>query len=321
MRIQWNYELVKKKFEELGLVLLSEAYKNGKEHLYFKCKCGKIINKAFKKVLSGQINCKKCSGQEPPSQMDVEKHFSSLGYVLLDLYKNYHTKMKYQCICGNVAYLSLAKLKRNQGCNNCKQRKTKETFMKKYGVNSCLSHPEVIKKRHETNIKRYGNINPLLNPEVKAKAEKTLMKKYGSTNGSITLSRYSKESQKVFWAIYDNLPQQLKMKTYFAELNKEFANNQPHFRYDFVISNIKKCIEYNGEAWHPRPDIDDSAVGWHVRSKHKTAKESREHEANKHQQLLEKGFDILIIWDFEVKSNFQVVVDKCLKFLLHSKNL
>ncbi|MEK6881015.1 MAG: hypothetical protein AABY22_15460 [Nanoarchaeota archaeon] len=45
----------------------------------------------------------------------------------------------------------------------------------------------------------------------------------------------------------------LQDKTYFAELNHEFTllYNNSYFKYDFVNTISKRCIEFNGWNFHP----------------------------------------------------------------------
>jgi hypothetical protein len=67
---------------------------------------------------------------------------------------------------------------------------------------------------------------------------------------------YSKSSQTLFWSIYEKLPDYLKEKCYFKELNHEYVlllDNGLCYLFDFVISNIHLCIEFNGDFWHVDP--------------------------------------------------------------------
>ncbi len=102
-----------------------------------------------------------------------------------------------------------------------------------------------------------------------------MLKRYGVP--FFNNSGWSIESQILFNSIYEKISDEDKNKTYYETLNAEFVitYDNKHFKYDFVNSKLKKAIEYNGQAWHPTPDLKNEDVGWHVINKQKTAKEAR----------------------------------------------
>lgn len=148
---------------------------------------------------------------------------------------------------------------------------SEKTNLERYGVSNIWKKKEYIKQKTkeklgEDNVRktekfkdnskkvkkeRYGDENY----NNRDKSKETCLKNHGKEYGFIGKGKnYSKISQKLFWDIYNLLPQYLQEHTYFAELNKEFhcydkANNKNYF-YDFVITNIKVCIEFDGNAWH-----------------------------------------------------------------------
>lgn len=115
---------------------------------------------------------------------------------------------------------------------------------------------------------------------------------------------FSKISQELFWKIYKKLSDNLKNKTYFTKLNKEFDHYKKYF-YDFVISNIKICIEYNGEYVHPNKEK-------------LTEDEKYEYDQIKLNALRKRGFEILIVWDSEYKKDPEKVLQECLNFILQN---
>jgi hypothetical protein len=64
-------------------------------------------------------------------------------------------------------------------CKNCKQLKTKETFLKKYGVDNVFKLDVVKNKIKETNLERYGVENFTQNEDVKNKTKQTNLERYG----------------------------------------------------------------------------------------------------------------------------------------------
>jgi hypothetical protein len=135
---------------------------------------------------------------------------------------------------------------------------------------------------------------------ISKKRIETKKKKYIDSDGRFHLNTtyYSKISQILFWRIYDKLPEQLKDKTYFGELNKEFAYynwdiGEGYF-YDFVISSIKICIEYDGEWFHSKSDV--------------IAKDER-----KQKFLEDRGFKVIRIPQKDFERSRPEVINYCLE--------
>lgn len=61
-----------------------------------------------------------------------------------------------------------------------KKLKTKQTNLKKYGVEQPIQNKEIKKKMEQTNLKKYGHNNPFRNENIKSKIEQTNLKKYGA---------------------------------------------------------------------------------------------------------------------------------------------
>jgi len=179
---------------------------------------------------------------------------------------------------------------------------SKKAFIKKYGEND--------------GIKRYWEfINKLkIHNGFKCNLE-SFQKKYGVEIGkekyyewlekvSINIQKanskgynYSKISQKLFWELYEEL--QDKNNIYFFELNKEYyfylgVENYKFCLVDFKMNN--KIIEFQGEYFHSKPE----AI---IRDKIKK------------EELENKGYKVLYVWDKEYKKNRFETIKKCLEFL------
>ena len=66
---------------------------------------------------------------------------------------------------------------------------------------------------------------------------------------------YSKISQNLFWQVYSKIEGKYE-KVYFGELNHEYAC-ETNRNFDFVIKDIKKVIEFNGEQFHVNPNLTE----------------------------------------------------------------
>ena len=92
-----------------------------------------------------------------------------------------------QCdYCGQVYSVQWYRYIQNQKstiikdcCSNCSGKKSKESFVDRYGTANKHEVPEIKAKIEATNLKRYGCTNPFGNKEVQDKIRKTNIKKYG----------------------------------------------------------------------------------------------------------------------------------------------
>jgi G:T-mismatch repair DNA endonuclease (very short patch repair protein) len=146
--------------------------------------------------------------------------------------------------------------------------------------------------------------------------------KYGREEGLIRFERYfdklnnntiySKMSQKFFWLIYSELNKNDRKYCHFGELNKEFGinDNGKYYFYDFVLSNKKICIEFNGDYWHANPVIykPDEEIRYPQKIIRK-AREIWEIDKNKNSVIMERGYKVYIIWE----RNYILDVEKELK--------
>lgn len=153
------------------------------------------------------------------------------------------------------------------------------------------------------------------------KLNRLCIDKFLETGSHRFLNRsFSKSSQKLFWSIYNRLPIELKQKCYFKELNHEFVvvtnenNSKSCYLYDFVISNINFCIEFNGDFWHANPNIynsDDIIFD-------KTASQIWQKDQKKIRLLKdERNIDTVIVWESQWTDDKIDIVDKMIKKILN----
>lgn len=127
-------------------------------------------------------------------------------------------------------------------------------------------------------------------------------------------SGYSKISQKLFWEISNNYPDN---EIFFEEKNKEIirynktANRA--FRIDYLDSTLKKVIEFNGDFWHCNPEKFDENYNHRVMKK--TASEIWALDKEKKDWLTNHGYNVLVIWESEYRKDPSATLEKCLRFL------
>jgi len=309
-------EYIKGYFEEKGCELLEEEYKNSGAKMRYKCCCGNISKITFSKFKMGR-RCAKCGGNSIYVFEDVKQYFKYHNCELLEKkYINNKTKMKYICSCKNISKISFSNFRKGHRCEKCGLKKLSERNMLLY-----------------KDVKQYFKDHGCKLLEKKYSGVHTPMK-YKCSCGNISKINfhnfkvgqrclkcsncgYSKESQKLFDVIYNDIDEKYKDKTYYATLNNEFGINcnGKCFKYDYVNSKSKKVIEYNGSCWHPLPVLKDSDTGWFAYNKNKTAGEARDYEKIKYEGLEKRGYQILTVWDHELHKDLDTLVQKCLDFL------
>lgn len=300
----FNYKYVYNFFKEQNCELLSKKYINSTQKLKYRCSCGNISKIEFRQFKQGQ-RCKKCSNKRSCNTNKIN-HDGVLYFQTKDFIKKRdQTNLKRYGVKIPLKS-SIIKLKREQ------------TNLKRYGVKEVFLNSKIQQKIKKTIKKKYGCDYPHQSPEIRAKFKQTLLRKYGVPSLAYLSNCASKESQKLFDAIYEKMDKKYKNKTYYASLNKEFVitYNNKHFKYDYVNSTLKKAIEYNGYNFHPKIDQKDEEIGWCAFHPNKTVKEARSYEKIKYEGLEKRGYQILTVWDYESHKDFDTLVQKCLEFLV-----
>ena len=131
---------------------------------------------------------------------------------------------------------------------------------------------------------------------------------YGSAAEKLWSEKYSHSgiqseiAKSVIFEIYSRINRNAEYDDNIYFFNEELAkrefgrrsyNSDEYFFYDFVMSNIKYCIEFNGDFWHANPSVygsDDEIIK-------KTAQELWDKDRRKQQTLENDGFVYDVIWE------------------------
>jgi very-short-patch-repair endonuclease len=141
--------------------------------------------------------------------------------------------------------------------------------------------------------------------------------KYGEEDGFNRYEKYINEKKPYFSKISQELFFSIdKGDAYFASKNKEFGlrDKNNYYFYDFVDVKRKKVIEFNGDDFHANPNIYESEE-IPLKFINKTASEIWNFDKNKLNKIIDKGYQVLIIWESDYKKNKNKVIDDCIKFL------
>lgn len=145
---QLTYEYVVNYFMDNNCELLENEYKNNRTKMKYRCECGNISYITFYNFQIGK-RCKKCAGLEKLSYEYVKQYFIDHGCKLLeDSYINNHTKMKYECSCGNISRITFHNFQNEHRCKVCSESKAEKrianylngkniVFEREYKFNNC----------------------------------------------------------------------------------------------------------------------------------------------------------------------------------------
>jgi very-short-patch-repair endonuclease len=157
-------------------------------------------------------------------------------------------------------------------------------------------------------VKKYGEEGENLYKErSKSISQKSFFREYNKEQNK---RNYSKVSQKFFWELYKNITFE---KVYFAELNHEYSCGYKG-NYDFVVTDNKKVIEFNGDMWHANPKIyseNDIVPILGI-----TAKQIWKKDEERAKFLEENGWQLKVIWESEFKKNKNKSIEDSLEYLL-----
>lgn len=223
---EYNYSALKDFCDENELILIKDYSKESVKHntiIEGHCpnhdNCGNTFSKLFVS-LKNNMYCQDCTTKVKYNYETLLKICNENKITLLKDYSKEdikaNTNILAQCVnyndCNNVFEKSFKVLLNYKNiisgyCTECanenKTNKTKDTCIKKYGLDHvfkvkeiidkkektniekygfkcALQNKEVIQKRYDTNLEKYGRINPMQNEEILNKAKKTNLEKYGS---------------------------------------------------------------------------------------------------------------------------------------------
>jgi G:T-mismatch repair DNA endonuclease (very short patch repair protein) len=147
-------------------------------------------------------------------------------------------------------------------------------------------------------------------------------RKYGETEGekkfveyiSKAKSNFSKVSQEMFVEVSKGLCENDNI--FYSNLNTEFGkyNNEikSYYKYDFVVENIKFCVEFNGDIYHANPRTYRPDDVPRFRGNLKTAKEIWDYDRRKISFLESLGFQVIIVWWSDYVNDKEATIRKVL---------
>ena len=203
----------------------------------------------------------------------------------------------------------LGREKWNIYCERQAYTNSKEYFIEKYG------EIDGINKWKNVNFMKSHSYESYYAKDKTTAEEK--YKKYIKTKKNY----YSKISSEIFSKIYSYLiSNNFTYKCYFAPLTKEFGKynkqNHKYYFYDFVIPELKICIEFNGDAFHANPKFFNSTDKPNPYNKKLTSTDIWKYDQDKLGTLKSLGYNIMIIWEHDYNANNNEIINKAIKYIV-----
>lgn len=227
-------------------------------------------------------------------------------------------------------YYNIHKRNVSESCLKIAQPKIKETCLERYGATNVLSkNTPIYHKRNKTIMDKYGVTTVFKTPEVIKKIldDKTYIDRYGMTRKELRRKQsketweHLSEKQKVDWvqksinsdkSIINNVPSISRLeKIVFDSLQRLKIPVEQQFLllynhnwryYDIRILDTNILIEVNGDFYHANPNIykeDDIMI---YLNKQIPALCVWENEINKQKFAESLGYEIVYIWESEIRS-------------------
>jgi G:T-mismatch repair DNA endonuclease (very short patch repair protein) len=172
-------------------------------------------------------------------------------------------------------------------------------------------------KYEEVNKNKSHNINNYVRLYGENDAEEKLLTFHSKCFGKYTQSSSAAD---LFNGIYECMPENYKEKCYFSPRTYEFTKYNPILKqvtkYDFVMSDIKLVIEFNGDYWYANPNkykADDEIRGTKV-----SVTWNKDYQKQKLMEDL--GFEYYNIWESDFLNSRNNTIEKYTNIILERIN-
>lgn len=285
-------------------------------HYQYECK------QTVKKMVEGRdyVVCPVCNEWKK----DLSKHLADKHGIPKDEYKVKYPDLKMKC-SKTVVKGEITKQKRGTAINS----------------------PQTVAKTKKTSLERYGTDNPKMIPEAREKARKTMRRRHGVDYSYQSSKIYAKVMQKV--GSYNRLEQFVDENTlehlYCTGKPRPGYDDKPtpyfvHFRTpvtktgrdytsaypDFILlsdENLQKVKDWLADPSQQGTTFDRfirtkyvvELFGDHWHGQEITGVEREEHERQVLASYKEVGIECLILWESEVKDDWETCQEKLEEFI------
>jgi predicted nucleotidyltransferase len=122
-----------------------------------------------------------------------------------------------------------------------------------------------------------------------------------------------------FFKIIDDEISDENIESYFHPKNKEFGKYSKTLKkyvlFDYVISKLNLCIEFNGDCFHANPALYKKDDFPNPFQKNLTSEDIWKYDEIKNGELINIGYDIIIIWESDYNRDKEKVINNTIKFI------
>lgn len=246
---------------------------------------------------------------------------------------------KWDEYCNKQAYTNSQEYKQMSDLEFEKYNKsravTKENMIKKYGKEKGLKiffdycNMQSYTNSLEYFCKKYGKVNGEIKwrdlNNSKSHTYDAYVKKYGKSKGEEKYIEYMNSFPHVFYSnisreLFERLDNYFHFSTvYYAPKTKEFGKyykeGKRYYFYDFVLPDIKLCIEFNGDYFHANPKLFKEYDTPNPYNKTITAKEIWKADERKNSVIVNCGFELLKVWKSDYNNDKDKVFNNMVKFI------
>ena len=197
----------------------------------------------------------------------------------------------------------------------------KHTVEIKYGDGiTNVSQSSIIKnKKLLVNLSRYGVENQFQRLEIKELSKKTMMEKYGVENpvqlAKVSNGRLSKTHKKISDYLNSiNIEHKNDYGGQFKKYNELLERDYCPIP-DIFIENMCLVIEIYGDYWHMNPKIYKPTDVIRFFTGEHSAQEKWMMDDNRKQHIESFGIQVLILWENDIKYNFEKVKQQITEFI------
>lgn len=203
----------------------------------------------------------------------------------------------------------------HDSANNKKvKNKRKQTCLKKYGAENCLSkNTKAYKKKNKTIRKKYGVKNVFQLENIKEKSKLSMLARYG-VSSPIHLDSHNRNNgrrSKVHVKI-ENILNDMQIN-FISEAKSRFAKYNTFFKkeyspqVDILIDEKKIVIEIYGDLWHANPKVYKKTDLIHKWNGKISAKEIWAFDKNRIKHIEGFGYRTIILWEKDINDNIEKI--------------
>lgn len=166
--------------------------------------------------------------------------------------------------------------------------------------------------------KRYEERQLKWSQKVEEKYRNGEFSKVPKSHNSVIYSKYEKDAiENILTLSNINIDDVMCYKNKQLLLMNTVDETCPNIRFSYDFTYKNKIIEFNGDFWHMNPNKYDSK--FYNELSNMTAEYKWKLDGVKLENAKTQGYDVLVIWESEYKSNKDEIIQKCIDFLLDNK--